>query len=84
MDTSPEPAATYLRDLGGMIKTEALHAKLAAELAGGDEAAFAAGRLSALYQVTSLMLQQAKSFGLDSDAVGLLDFDPDSELLSPP
>lgn len=73
----------YLSDLGALLKQEALDARAQAS----DEVAkpghqFALGRLTAYYEVLSLMKQQADAFGIEAAALSLEDFDPDRELLA--
>lgn len=73
----------YLSDLGALLKHEALEARSQAS-AETDELShqFALGRLTAYYEVLSLMKQQAEAFGIDAAALSLEHFDPDRELLA--
>jgi hypothetical protein len=78
----PTPAENYLLDLGSLLKEEAIGAKqraLAAE--GTSEHSFELGRLTAYYEVLSMMKSQVAAFGMSVDAVSLADIDPDSDLL---
>src|SRR4029077_18329167 len=59
MIRGPEASANYLRDLGHLLKEDALEAKRDAEAASGEDAAFARGRSLAYYEVISLMQQQS-------------------------
>jgi hypothetical protein len=43
---------------------------------------FALGRLTAYYEVLSLVKQQAEAFGIDVTALSLQGFDPDRDLLA--
>ena len=80
MDT--RAAANYLADLGTLLKERALEARAnAGSEKGNQEHQFELGRLTAYYEVLSLMRQQANAFGLDLRDVSLHDFDPDAELL---
>lgn len=73
----------FLRDLGSLLKEDALEAKnSASSTVGTSDHAFELGRLTAYYEVVSLMKQQAISFGISEEAISLSGFDPDSELLA--
>lgn len=73
----------YLADLGALIKQQALEARTQAS-AEADKPGhqFALGRLTAHYEILSLMKQQADAFGIEAAALSLEDFDPDRELLA--
>lgn len=58
-------ASGYVRDLGGLLWSEAKKAK---RIAADD---FERGRAFGLYEAVSLMEQQAASFGLSPADVGL-------------
>jgi hypothetical protein len=75
----------YLADLGALLKQEALDARTDAS-AEVDRPGhqFALGRLTAYYEVLSLMKQQADAFGIDATELSLQGFDPDRELLADP
>jgi hypothetical protein len=73
--------ANYLRDLGRLIRDEALLAKMAAGAAIGDQRSFESGRLMAYYEVLSLMTQQGVAFGLSPESFSSESFDPDSLLV---
>lgn len=60
-----DEASLYLRDLGGLLWSEAEQAKRNA----ADD--FERGRAFGLYQAVSLMQQQAVAFGLAPADVGL-------------
>lgn len=76
-------ASDYLADLGTLLKEEALKAKAAAAAAvETSDHPFELGRLTAYYEVLSLVKQQATAFGIPDDAIGLHAFDPDTELLA--
>ncbi len=77
------PAENYLLDLGSLLKEEAIAAKqrtLVAE--GSNEHGFELGRLTAYYEILSIMKSQASAFGISVEAVSLADIDPDSDLLA--
>ena len=72
----------YLRDLGVLVKDLAKAAKLAKDATpGGEDRAYAVGRLMALHEVISLMQQQAVAFDMPLEDVGLQGVDPESELI---
>jgi hypothetical protein len=73
----------YLADLGALLKQEALEARTQASAeANQPDHQFALGRLTAYYEVLSLMRQQAEAFGIEATALSLDGFDPDRELLA--
>jgi hypothetical protein len=72
--------ANYLHDLGVLLLNAARAAKAAAADADGDDD-FERGRAMALYEVVSLMQQQAAAFGIPLAALGLDDVDPERHLL---
>ena len=69
--------ANYLRDLGQLIREQAIAAKDAA--AAGD--AFERGRLSAFHEVLSLVEKQATAFNVPLGDLALDGFDADRDLL---
>jgi len=72
----------YLRDLGLLLKERALEARSDRDAAkGSDRSAYAEGRLMGLYEVISLMQQQATAFGLEASDLNLHDLDPERDLL---
>ena len=71
----------YLRDLGLLIREQALQSRKDADTAAADDMPFQLGQNMAYYAVTSLMLQQAAAFDLSPDDVGLADLSPDHDLL---
>ena len=74
--------AHYLADLGALLKQEALDAKThASGEIGKTGHQFALGRLTAYYEVLSLMKQQADAFGIDARQLSLQGFDAEQELL---
>lgn len=80
---SSSSLGNYLADLGALLKQEALDAKTqASEEIGKPGHQFALGRLTAYYEVVSLMKQQADAFGIEASEISLQDFDPDRELLA--
>lgn len=70
----------YLNDLGFQLKQEATDAKQQLLRAGNAEKAFCEGKLLAYYEVLSLVLREAATFGIDPEILRLKGFDPDSEL----
>lgn len=80
---SSSSLGNYLADLGTLLKEAALDAKAeAVQEIGQPGHQFALGRLTAFYEVLSLMRQQAEAFGIDAKEMSLRDFDPDTELLA--
>lgn len=78
----PDECWAYLQDLGGLIAEKALDAKLDRDAAANtSEWDYKLGRLMGYYEVVSLMVSQAESFGIDRTLVGLTDVDPDAQLL---
>ena len=74
--------ANYLRDLGFLLREQAIAAKDASVAARGTEdAAYEAGRAMAYYEVMSLLVSQAEAFQLTSEDLRLDGFDADEELL---
>jgi hypothetical protein len=71
-------ASLYLRDLGQLVMELARDAKAEADRTGD---AFQRGRSHGLYEVVSLMVQQAEAFDLDRCQVGLAGIEPDRDLL---
>ena len=73
----------YLFDLGNQLREEALRAKQAFQAAKGtDDKAYQSGRLMAYYEVLSLVISQAKAFGLPMGDLHLDGLDPDRDLLA--
>lgn len=72
----------YLRDLGDLLKKEALEAREEKDKQI-DEAsrAYHLGYLMAMHTVISLMQQQADSFGIPRKLLELDDIDPERQLL---
>jgi len=59
-----DAAASYLQDLGGLVKELGLAAKIELDdAAAGEDRAYAQGRLMALREVVSPMQQQADRIG---------------------
>lgn len=74
----PDVHAHYLRDLGTQVRADALNVRR--DQADGGE--FERGQAFAYYRVLSLMQQQAGTFGLQLNEIGLDGLDPDRDLLS--
>jgi hypothetical protein len=71
----------YIRDLGELLKEEALTARSDLQKAAIDDKSYASGQLMAFYRVISLMREQARAFGIDLSELALQDIDPDRDLL---
>jgi hypothetical protein len=83
MNSMPSPTENFLLDLGLLLRREALDAKSRMlSSRGSSDGDFDSGRLTAYYEVLSLMKQQAVAFGLSEEAISLAGFDPDSNLLA--
>lgn len=77
-----ETAANYLRDLGDLVKRSALNARAKRDSSSTEhDRAFESGRLTAYYEMVSLMQQQAIAFGIELGDVALDDIDPERDLL---
>jgi hypothetical protein len=77
-----ETTANYLRDLGDLVKRSALGARAERDAASAEaDRAFESGRLTAYYEVVSLMQQQAVAFGIELGELALDDIDPERDLL---
>ena len=75
-------AVTYLLDLVPLIREAALEARAARDDGrSSDDYAFFAGRLSAYYDVVSLIQQQAVAFGIDLKGLGPSELNPDEMLV---
>jgi len=73
----------YLRDLGNLLKEKALEAQQFAqkELQGTEGYHLESGRLTAYYEVISLMQQQAQGFQIPLEELDLHDIEPDRDLI---
>lgn len=72
----------YLYDLGILIKEMAEQAKIEKKAAvDSPNSDYAIGYLVAIYEIISLMKQQADAFAIKQEEIGLEDIDPDSEFL---
>ena len=78
-----DPSSNYLRDLGSLLREHAVTAKRTVDASDVSQEAWERGRLHAYYEVIDLMLAQAEAFGMSPESVGLLGFDPTTELLGP-
>ena len=77
-----EQASNYLRDLGDLVKFSARTARQRRDSSSTEaDRTFEAGRLTAYYEVVSLMQQQAAAFGIGLTQLSLDDVDPDRDLL---
>lgn len=75
-------ADNYLRDLGDLVKRSALIARQQRDSSSNEaDRSFETGRLTAYYEMVSLMQQQAIAFGIELTKVALDDIDPDRDLL---
>jgi hypothetical protein len=68
-----DTVSNYLRDLGREVVEPVSHTS--------DDVAFELGRRTALYEVVTLMMNQAVAFGLTDEDVGLLGVDPERDVL---
>ncbi|WP_259779846.1 hypothetical protein [Aestuariispira ectoiniformans] len=71
-------ARDYLKDLGLLIKDLALEAKTQSVEKSTD---FSIGYMAGFHRVVSLMQQQAETFGISMEDIGLENIDPDKELV---
>lgn len=72
----------YLRDLGDLVRAQALDAKRRSVAAAGtEEAEFRNGYRLAYHSIVSLMQQQAEAFGIPLDDLRLDGLDADRDLL---
>ena len=73
----------YLHDLGFLIREDALDAKKSRdrETKNSTSYMFQEGRLSAYYEIITLMQQQAKGFGIDLEDINLEGVHPDKDLV---
>ena len=76
-----ERYGNYLRDLGRLIRENALEARKKRDAATGEDSSFALGRLTAYHEVVSLMQQQAEAFAIDFGDICLADLEPESDLI---
>jgi hypothetical protein len=70
----------YVLDLGNLLKRDALSTLQHHATAAPTDKSFWDGKLLAYNEVLSLMLSQAKAFGVDPKRLGLDGFDPDKDL----
>jgi hypothetical protein len=68
----------YIHDLGALVVERGLQAKKEAEDSSSD---FAVGKLSAIHDIVTIMLELSKNFNLDVNTIGLNDVKPDKDLL---
>jgi protein associated with RNAse G/E len=71
----------YLHDLIILMKEEAIAAKQERDIHVTEEDGYYIGQLMAWHNVISLLQQQAISFGLSFDDLGLHDIVPERDLL---
>ena len=77
-----EKFKNYMFDLGMLLKDKARAAKKANDCAcDEDSISYASGYLMAFHEVIDLMKVQANVFNIKQQDIGLLDIDPESELL---
>jgi len=80
---SERVADQYLLDFGQLLREHALAAKQQeTDARGTEDHQFQLGRLTAYYEIVTLMQQQAVAFDLPLEALGLSGFDPDRDLLT--
>jgi hypothetical protein len=68
----------YLRDIGTLLREEAIRAKGSPN---ASEPEFQAGVRFAYVSVLSMMQSQARAFNIPLDKIGLEGLDPETELL---
>lgn len=68
----------YIIDLSNLLKEMAIEAK---EASDKKKTEFSVGYLSGFHRVISLMQQQAESFGIPLDTLGLDEIDPNLDLV---
>jgi hypothetical protein len=75
----------YVRDLVPLLVEQAVDAKRAAQQFAPkpEEAAFESGKAFGTYLALSIMIQQAKSFGIPLEDLGLEHIEPERELAKP-
>ena len=73
-----ESIRLMIRDVSRELLDMARAAKVEAVASGVD---YDKGRHFALYEVVSLLIQQADAFGIDRVMVGLTNIDPERDLL---
>jgi hypothetical protein len=73
-----ESVQLMLADVTRELLEKAKAAKKDAAQSGSD---FDKGRHFALYEVVSLLAQQADAFGIDRGAIGLAEIDPEQDML---
>ena len=73
-----EKYKNYLHDLGVLLKEYALEAKQDSDRKGTD---FSSGYVSGFHRVVSLMQQQADTFDISVEEIGLDGIDADEDLI---
>ena len=73
-----ESVRLMISDVSRELLEKARLAKVDAKGSGAD---YDKGRHFALYEVLSLLVQQADAFGIDRSAIGLAHVDPERDLL---
>lgn len=73
-----EPIRLMIGDVSRELLEKAKIAKAEAKRSGAD---YDKGRHFALYEVLSLLIQQADAFGIDRATLGLEQVDPERDLL---
>lgn len=76
---TPNSHALYLKDLGYLIRERAVEAAEKSRRDRSDR--YAQGRAMALYEVVSLMQDQAEVFDLDLAELSLDGINPENDLL---
>jgi hypothetical protein len=83
-DTPVNTSLLYLKDLVFLVKEKAMQAKSDFDLAdesNQEDYAYKTGYLMALHEVVSLMKDQADSFDINQNNLGLENINPESDLL---
>ncbi len=68
--------------MGLLLKEQAKEAKVDADNSGEDFKDYNNGQLMAYHTVISLLKNQAPFFNIKEEDIGLVDIDPDADLLS--
>ena len=79
MNPNEQRPKYYLLDLGTLLRGQTLAAKKESDENPGDE--YDLGRLQGYNEVVSLMIDQAKAFGMELSELNLEGIDPDQDLL---
>jgi hypothetical protein len=79
---SNENFKLYIKYMGALLKEQAKEAKLDADKPDEGFEDYNTGQLMAYYSVLTLLKNQASTFDISQEEIGLADIDPDADLLS--